>query len=237
VTDACPARPGARVVPVTSTKANGVGLPLAVRLYRALRERIIVGDYPQGSTLYEQRVAEELNVSRVPVREAMPLLHNEGFVEVTPRRSTVVTTWTRQRVHDLFDTRLGLEVAAAGAAARRVRAGGTLEGLEQAVAASELLLEGATEHPLQQAEANVALHLALVAAAGNELMDTLMRAVGGRMVWLFYLTAGRDLHAQGDEHAAILDALRAGNDRLAEALMFGHIESGRAPTLAVLRDG
>lgn len=208
------------------------------QLYRSLREQIIVGRYPQGTPLSEQRVAEELNVSRVPVREAMPLLHNEGFVEMAPRRRTVVSTWTRRRVHDLFDTRLGLEVAAAGAAARRVR-GGDLAGLhqlERAVARAEQRLPSADQQPLGQAAVNCSVHLALVAAAGNELMDTVMRAVGGRMLWLFYLTSGRDLHVQSDEHARIVEALRAGDERLAEALTYAHIEIGREPTLQVLAD-
>lgn len=209
-------------------------VPLAVQLYHRLRGAIIAGDYPQGTALYEQRLAADLDVSRVPVREAMPLLANEGFVEVTPRRSAVVTTWTERRVHDVFDTRLGLEVAAAAGAARRVAAGGSLEDLERAVARAEAQL-AVSDDGLEQAELNCQIHLALVAAAGNELMDSVMRAVGGRMTWLFYLTSSRDLHQQGDEHAAILDALRSGNERLAESLTFAHIEAGRAPTLEVLR--
>lgn len=213
-----------------------VGVPLAVQLHHRLRRAIVAGEYPQGTVLFEQRLAVDLDVSRVPVREAMPLLANEGFVEVNPRRSAVVSTWTERRVHDVFDTRLGLEVAAAGGAARRVAAGGSLAELERAVAAAEAQL-AASDHALEQAEANCAIHLALVAAAGNELMDSVMRAVGGRMTWLFYLTSSRDLHQQGDEHAAILGALRAGNERLAESLTFAHIEAGRAPTLDVLRGG
>jgi DNA-binding GntR family transcriptional regulator len=217
---------------------SDAGPSRSAQLYLSLRELIILGRYPQGSPLSEQRVAEDLNVSRVPVREAMPLLHNEGFVEVAPRRRAVVSTWTPQRVHDLFDTRLGLEVAAAGAAARRVRNGDPtgLQALERSVASAEHQLATADAHPLGQADVNCTIHLALVAAAGNELMDTVMRAVGGRMLWLFYLTSHRDLHVQSDEHTGIVEALRAGNDRLAETLTYAHIEAGREPTLRVLAD-
>ncbi|MCK9897848.1 GntR family transcriptional regulator [Frankia sp. AgB32] len=209
--------------------------PLSVKLYATLRRSIILGEYPQGSPLYEQHLAEQLNVSRVPIREAMPLLANDGFIETSPHRSAVVTTWTRQSISDVFDARLGLEVVAAGAAARRVRAGGTLDELEAAVAEAQRQLQ--TLKPtdaLRQAELNGAIHVALVAAAHNALITSLMRAVAGRIVWLFYLTSGRDLMVQGQEHEMILEAVRSGNDRLAEALTIAHIEEGRAPTLTAL---
>src|SRR5689334_3758625 len=85
---------------------------LARQVYLALREGIILGTYPQGSRLIEQRLAEELEVSRVPLREAVPQLEMHGFVETSPRRGAVVATWDAKRVNDLFDLRLSLEVGA-----------------------------------------------------------------------------------------------------------------------------
>jgi DNA-binding GntR family transcriptional regulator len=213
--------------------------PLSMQLFETLRHAIIVGNYPQGSLLHEARLAEDFNVSRIPIREALPRLHNEGFIQSAPRRSAVVSTWTAQRINDLFDVRLGLEVIAAGAAARRVRAGGSLDELEAAIAECEGTLKTLTPGDWYRlSELQVAVHIALVAAAYNELMDSLMQAVGGRMIWIFYLAhqvSGSDFAAQGQhEHEAILDALRSGNDRLAEALTSAHIEAGRAPMVAAL---
>lgn len=213
--------------------ADKPGLPLSVRVYEMLKRGIMLGHYPQGSTLYEQRLAEELSVSRIPLREAMPLLHHEGLVEVTPRRSSVVTSWTPQRVNDLFDIRLALEVAAAGSAARRVQAGSQPLDLAEAVTRAEERLAAESE-PLPQAEVNSRIHMTLVEASGNALMVQLMEMISARMTWLFYLTSHRDLHVQRDEHAAILRAVLTGNDRLAEALTYSHIEDGRDPTLKVI---
>jgi DNA-binding GntR family transcriptional regulator len=214
-------------------------LPLSVQLYERLRRSIILGEYPQGTLLYEQRLAEDLDVSRVPVREALPLLQNQGFIETNPRRSAMVSTWTPQRINDLFDARLSLEVGAAGAAARRVRDGGSIAELEAAVADSEdgFIAIKATPSPdtaFRLAELSGEVHIALVAAAHNELINSLMQAVSGRLVWLIYLTSGLDFGAPEESHRAILEAIRAGNDRLAEALSIGHIEAGRAPTLATV---
>jgi len=53
----------------------------------------------------------------------------------------------------------------------------------------------------------------------------------GRLAWVFYLTATRNVHTQVQEHQEITDAIRGGNDRLTESLMWAHIEAGRAPTI------
>lgn len=216
-----------------------VNPPLSMRLFETLRRAIVVGDYPQGSPLHEARLAEDLKVSRIPIREALPRLQNDGFIESAPRRSAVVSTWTAQRINDLFDTRLGLEVVAAGAGARRVRDGGNVDQLEAAMIDAQRTLEAlGPNDTFLLAELQVAVHLALVAVAQNELMNSLMQAVGGRMIWqfyLFHLPQPHDHALQGQhQHEAILDALRSGNDRLAEALTSAHIEAGRAPTLKAL---
>jgi DNA-binding GntR family transcriptional regulator len=206
--------------------------PLSVVVHRAIRRKIIVGEYPQGMVLAEQRVAADLDASRVPVREAMPILQQQGFVETSPRRSSCVTTWTEQRINDLFDARLGVEVIAVGRAARRAGAGIDSDDLESTLAkAQQHLVHG---EALELAETNSAVHVALVAAAGNALLNELMRMISGRLAWVFYLTATRDVHTQVHEHHEITDAIRGGNDRLAESLMWAHIEAGRAPTIQAL---
>lgn len=206
--------------------------PLSVQLQHTLRRKIILGEYAQGEVVTEQRIAQDLQVSRVPVREALPVLHQQGFIDSAPRRRSVVITWTEERINNLFDARLGIEVAAAGIAARRAGAGADLAPTVLAIAESKGHL--AERAGVELAESNARVHVEMVAAAGNELMNELMRVLSGRMAWLFYLTSGRDLHTQSHEHSAIHRAIRMGNDRLAESLMFAHIEEGRLPTLETL---
>lgn len=205
------------------------------QVHERLRRKIILGEYAQGEVLHETRVADDLEVSRVPVREAMPLLRQQGFVESESPRRTVVTSWTVRHIDDLFDARLGVEVAAAGAAARRLGKQGdpdALAALGAAMAQSNEHL--ALNHPVEVALANAAVHDAFVAASGNPLLVELMRVLTGRMAWLFYLTSGRDIRHQNDEHHTLLAAIGNGDVRLAESLMSFHIESGRRPTLEVL---
>ncbi|RFA10362.1 hypothetical protein B7R54_14960 [Subtercola boreus] len=205
---------------------------LSSQTYQTLRRQIILGHYPQGSRLVEAALATELNVSRLPIREAVPRLANDGFVRSLPRRSSRVFQWTTPDIVELFDVRLSLETLAARLAAQAVARGASLQPLLDAIDAEHAALD--SEDWLEVAETSTVVHEAIVEIAGSALLGSLMRAVSGRMTWLFYLTSNRDQHQQSDEHHGLLDAIRAGNDRLAESIAFTHIEKGRAPSLAML---
>lgn len=205
---------------------------LTSQTYRTLRRQIILGHYPQGSRLVESTLATKLNVSRLPIREAVPQLENEGFVRTLPRRSARVTEWTAGAVTELFDVRLSLETLAARLAAQAVAAGVSLQPLLTAIDAEQRALE--SQDWLEVAETSTVVHEAIVEVAGSALLASLMRAVSGRMTWLFYLTSARDQRQQSVEHHDLLDAIRAGNDRLAESIAFTHIEKGRAPSLHLM---
>ncbi len=205
---------------------------LPEQAYAELRERIMRGSYPQASRLPEQRLAEELHISRIPLREAISQLEVDGFVHSERHRGAVVTTWTAQTVGHLFDVRLGLEVAAAGHAAVAAAAGHDVSALGAALTTSEDEL--AAGDPLRFAEASAAFHEAIVAVTGNELMLALMRAISGRIAWLFYLTSQRDAATACSEHHELVEAITAGNPRVAEAIAYAHIEKGRTPSIGVM---
>jgi DNA-binding GntR family transcriptional regulator len=213
-------------------KPENPAIALSRQAFLALRERIILGHYPQGSRLSEQRLAAELGVSRVPLREALPHLEIEGFVTADPRRSAVVRRWDEKAVNDLFDLRLCFEVGAAGSAARRVAAGGSLAPLDTTLDTARQLVPAA--QPLDIAEASTRFHEAIVAVADNKLMESVMRLVSGRMMWLFYLTSSLDPEQALQEHIQLRDAIASGKERVAESLAYAHIEHDREPTFRAL---
>lgn len=217
----------------TEGDGSTVADPLSIQLVRELRHRIITGVYQQGVRLPEQRLASDLNVSRIPLREALPQLEVEGFVISTPRRGIAVHRWTPRAVDDLFDTRLAIEPYAARLAARRSDSG-TPRRLSDLLAASER--ERERGDALRLWEANADFHQGVVDLAGNDLLSGLMRTITPRMTWVFHLTAWRDPHLAGAEHGAITEAVARGDEQLAASLMFAHIEAGREPTLASLTD-
>lgn len=205
---------------------------LADRIHDELREAITSGEIPQGTRLPEARLSSRMNVSRVPLREALPRLVAQGLVTAEPRRGAVVRTWTERDVEDLFDVRLALEVAAAGHAALQVAGGASAQALTAAITTSEEAL--VTRDDLAIARASVAVHDAVVRLSGNAIMVSMMGAVSARVLWLFCLTAGRDQDQACAEHRDLAAAIGAGDEQAARALMANHVESGRAPTLLAL---
>ena len=205
---------------------------LSRQIYDRLREGIIRGRYPQGSRLAEQPLAEELQVSRVPLREAVPLLAVDGFVRSLPRRGAVVTTWTTRSAHDLFDLRLCLEVGAARYAAGRVAAGDSAQPLRSALERSR---EGVrTRDSYRIAGDSTAFHEVVVELTANQLMASVMRSVSGRMMWLFFLTSELDPVDALEGHDELLHAIESGNERLAASVAYVHIERDRAESMSAL---
>jgi len=104
----------ASLAPVTIPAADvlaqlRLGAPLTQSLPEQiaarLSERIVSGTYTPGQRVMEQAIAEEFEVSRGPVREALRLLEKEGLVMILPRRGAQVTNPTIAEVHEIFDIR------------------------------------------------------------------------------------------------------------------------------------
>jgi DNA-binding GntR family transcriptional regulator len=206
---------------------------LSQHIYSTVRERIILGQYPQGSRLPEQRIGEELDVSRVPLREAVPLLERDGFVNSRPRRGAVVAQWDAKAIDDLFDVRLSLEVGAARYAARQVSLGGPMDSLNHALDAAQRTVAGGDAYAI--ARTSTAFHEAVIETSSNELMVRLMQTVSGRITWLFYLTSGLPADEAFHDHVLLCDAIASGNERVAESVAYAHIERDRQPTFDAMR--
>ena len=108
------------------TEALGRGR-LTERAYHYLRDGIMRGDYPPGSVLAEEEVAATLGTSRTPVRQALGLLLQEGFVEVGSRRQVVVRGFTPDHKAEILMLREALE----GVAVRRACEVMELEDIDQ----------------------------------------------------------------------------------------------------------
>src|SRR6195256_3047847 len=94
-------------------------LSLHGRVIEELRQAILSGRRKPGERLVEERLADELGVSRNPVREAIRVLASEGLIEVTARRGASVVSMSEQEARETIEVRALLEGQNARLAARR----------------------------------------------------------------------------------------------------------------------
>lgn len=208
-------------------------------VYQLVLEGIVTGTFEQGMRLRERELSEKYQVSRIPVREAIQRLEQDGFVATFPRRGAVVRRLTLADVNDLFDVRLCLETFAAKAAAMRVAAdvsAGRLPELRlpELLAASRSAIEEV--RPQQILLLSSEIHSEIGRLSGNRLLMDSMKPLLGRMRWIFGLAQNRSNELQHEEHAALCSAIAEGRPDLAYALAYAHIEQSREPVLAQLRE-
>lgn len=195
--------------------------PESQRVVRRLREEILDGVRAPGSKLVERDIAAELGVSRVPVRDALRMLVNEGLVTPRPRSWAVVREFTASDVADLHEVRAALEPLAFRLAAQRR----TRDGLVRlrAIVDEETAAADAGD-AVRARRAAGDFHEAVVALAGNELLGELERSLRSRMRWL--LAQHDDLHAIAGQHAALCAAIAARDVPLVDRLVAEHLATG-----------
>ncbi|MFC7404189.1 GntR family transcriptional regulator [Georgenia alba] len=145
----------------------------------AIRRDILGGRLPPGTRLVEERLTEELGVSRPPLREALRLLENEGLVKNRPRRGAVVTTMTPQDVFEVMALRSGLERIAVEHGVP-VRDGSLLEPVRAA-------LEQMERHAREEDRGSLvqeayAFHAAIVDIAGIRRLSEMYRSVQQQII-------------------------------------------------------
>ncbi len=87
--------------------------PLPDKIANFVREAIIVGKLKPGEKVSEAKLAEELHISRTPIREAIRMLESEGFVSIIPRRGTIVSEFSLEDLYEYFQIKACLEAFAA----------------------------------------------------------------------------------------------------------------------------
>jgi DNA-binding GntR family transcriptional regulator len=194
---------------------------------RTLRDQIIEGGRAPGSRLVERDLAAELGVSRLPVRDALRDLVNEGLVTARPRSWAVVREFTASDVADLHEVRAALETLGFRLAAqRRTRAG--LAAL-RADLDTELEAVAKGDGPVAR-RAAADFHETVTALADNELLNELGATLRSRMRWL--LGRHDDLAVVAEEHEELYRAIEARDVPRVERAALRHLATGRAEITA-----
>jgi len=197
-------------------------LPLRDVVREKIRTRIAEGEWGPGTRLVERDLAEEFQVSRVPVREALRALESEGFVDLLPRRGAVVRDLTRSVVADLFEIRQVLEALAARLVAERIDEDGLAQLAEVVQDGRRAVDAGDTSWA---GTANTAFHETLLQLSGNDSLRSVLEPVTGRLRWLFRQTSDHERVQR--EHEQLDAALAMHDPELAAAVALAHVRASR----------
>lgn len=96
-------------------------LPYKYRVYDAIKKNILTGVYPPGSVLNERKLSEEMGISRTPIREAMQMLEQDGWLITETYKGTVVREFDIEYLHNIMEIRTVLEILAVRDAVKRIR--------------------------------------------------------------------------------------------------------------------
>lgn len=188
------------------------------------------GTLPPGTRLVESTLAEQLGVSRGPVREASRQLEREGLVEILPRRGAYVASVTLTQALDSFAIRIGLEGVAAELAAERR----TDEDLDRMQAIIQAGVEALTAEAWSQlTDANKEFHQAIAQASANAELLRLRVHHDRRFTWLFYRSFYEPRGEEAwSEHQQLLDAIEAGDPVRSSEIATSHVRRSRDIFLA-----
>lgn len=203
-----------------------------------LRQRIVGGDLPGGTRLYEVALAEELDISRTPVREAMSRLAEEGLIERAPGGGFMVRSFTYRDVIDAIELRGVLEGTAARLAAERGVTPNETREIRAIVDEIDSCF-GAADAPVdfdRYSELNARFHTLLAALCDSPVVERELDRVKSlpfASPSAFVLgraesaATHRALVIAQAQHRALVDAIESGEGARAEALAREHARIAR----------
>ncbi|MGQ9592995.1 MAG: GntR family transcriptional regulator [Anaerolineae bacterium] len=215
--------------------------PLAVlnlrdHIEEKLRAAILRGTFKPGDHLVETLIAEQLGVSRAPVREALSALERAGLVVCVPRKGYFVIDFTEKDVEEIYSLRLLLELEALRRAISRITEADLdeLQALVHQLDASARRMEA----PEETVALDLSFHGHICKLADHERLLFCwnnLRAQAQLLVGVTTKTHYDHPEEPGKLHQAILDAIRAQDLARAEQVLTVHLEDAQRRAIAALR--
>ena len=199
-------------------------VPLRESVYTAILDMIVSRSLEPGQHLVESELAVMLGVSRQPVREALQWLKNDGWVDLRPGLGAFVHTPTVEEADQLLAVRSLLETESARLAAICADADGVARLRELCDRGHAAL---GSEDVATMVALNAELHAAVMKMSGNDVLVELAAQVDRRVRWYYTPVARHRGKQSWIEHAALIDAIAAGDAKEAAKVMAAHTEHTR----------
>ena len=204
---------------------------LADQAYEGLLAAISEGRLRPGERVREAALAEQLGISRTPIREALQRLTRDGLVQLDARNGSRIAELSLRAIQELYDLREILE----GSTARLAALGATANDVQRLNAILDQ--EAARlDDPPALAKLNKLYHQTLCEAANNRYLTSAVANFSTTLLLLgpTTLAANKRAGESHAEHCAVVEAVAAGDAARAEALMRAHIRRAREIRLAMV---
>ena len=203
--------------------------PLRDVVFETLRDAIITQVLKPGERLMEIQLADEMGVSRTPVREAIRKLELEGLVIMVPRKGAYVAGVSMKDIHEVYEVRAALEMLAVSLAAERIT-DEELDALErQVLRESEAeASEDTDEHTLDNiVYIDTTFHDIIYQAANNQRLVQFLNILQEQLQRFRAASLSRPGRSKTalEEHKQIIEALSERNGELAAKLAKEHIDN------------
>lgn len=198
--------------------------PLRELVYQELKQRILTGEISAHTRLMEIDLAEKMNVSRTPIREAIRKLADEGLVIIEPRHGAYVSEISIKELEDVFEVRENLGGLSAELAAVRATEDDKNE-LTKLLRLSEIAMESNDKNAL--VEYDEKLHNYIVKCSGNKTLVQMVNYVQELSMRFRYIYFDdyTKFESQRNEHREIVKAIIAGDAKRAKEATSAHIAS------------
>jgi DNA-binding GntR family transcriptional regulator len=202
----------------------GASVSLRDQAYSALKQMITEADiyaHPEEIRLDEKQLSQALGVSRTPIREAMTLLEQEGFLRTEPRRGIFIVRKTKKQIIEMIEMWAAIESMAARLA--------TVNASDEDIAGlrrmfDEFRTEAPGDHLEEYSEANIAFHQAIIRLSGSHLMGKTIDNLFIHVRAIRKMTISQKDRAARSiiDHMRIIEALEKRDTELAERLVRQH---------------
>jgi len=210
--------------PKLNLQPLATSVSLRERAYAALKQAIMNADiyaHREEIRLDERQLSQQLGVSRTPIREAMSLLEQEGFLRTVPRRGVFIVRKTKKQIVEMIEMWAALESMAARLA--------TLNASDKDIGAlrhmfDEFATSAPAEHIHEYSDANIAFHQAIIGLSGSDLIGKTIENLFIHVRAIRKMTISqRDRTARSIvDHMRIIEALEHRDTELAERLVREH---------------
>lgn len=193
--------------------------------YTVIKQKIISGELPPATDLSEERLIQELGISRTPIREALQKLNEEGFVSIYPRKGTIVSDVSLDMINWIYEARKLNEPFITKKACGRLSIDWLLKMQKSFEKIYEEADSNSEETRQRYIELDCELHATILDTCTNIFLKNFMKNINDHSHRFRIKTGGVNLKYKTavEEHLRILEALIEGDTDKAEAAAKDHV--------------